>query len=282
MGETKVPVMESVRAAVAFAQLNAPQVSGVLAALMLVSLASAAAGRSLTGVLLFVAGVAVGLMANAALLRLAFADGHPGDREFRVGPLGFQWGQPEVRLLGAALLLVFLMLLAVLFWFVVAVLGGTAATVFSGSSTAVAASASRPDSPAMVTAAVLGLVLGLAMVWVGVRVCLYSPATIAEQRIQVFSTWPMTRGRFWPILGAIVLLLLPTIVLTGVDQAWQPAGPAGLVMAILIAAVNAFIEVPLICGLYAHLYKRLRAGQDAPAVTANAAAAGAAPKGPWG
>lgn len=280
MGATKVPVMDSVRAAVAFARLYAPRVSGVLGALMLASVASAVVGRSVLGVALFVVNMGLGLMANAALLRLAFADEHVGEREFRVGPLGFQWGPPELRLLGAGLLLIFLMLLGFLFWFVIAVLGGTAATVFSGSTADVAAAGTRPDSPAMLTAGVLGLAMAVALAWAGVRVCLYSPATVAERHIQVFSTWPLTRGRFWPILGALLVLMTPALVLALLQEAWRPLDGAGMGLAIAIAAVNSFVELPLICGLYAYLYKRLRT--DGVLEETASGAAVAAAKGPWG
>ena len=131
-------------------------------------------------------------------------------------------------------------------------------------------------APAMITAAVLGLALAAALIWVGIRVCLYSPATVAEQHVQVFSTWPLTRGLFWPILGAVVVLLAPALVLTLVEESWRASDAVGTGLAILVAAVNAFVELPLICGLYAHLYKRLRVG---PVLDETAPAA---VRGPWG
>jgi hypothetical protein len=133
----------------------------------------------------------------------------------------------------------------------------------------------------MLSLLILAFALGL--LWMAVRVCLYPAATIATQHIQVFSTWKLTGGNWWRIFAAFLLLLLPAIVLAGFLTASQryPALQAGF--AILSAAVNAFVEIPLFCGLYAYLYKHLRSASPAPApmpVAGGAPSAGLA--GPWG
>ena len=222
-------------------------------------------------------------MANAALLRLAFVDEHPADPDFAIGPQGFQFGRPELRLLGAIGLLLLFAVLAVLFLLLLAFVFTIALVVAVHGQTAVptAATTLPPDVQAMLSLLILAFALGF--LWMAVRVCLYPAATIATQHVQVFSTWTLTDGNWWRIFAAFLLLLLPAIVLAGFLSASQryPALQAGF--AILSAAVNAFVEIPLFCGLYAYLYKHLRSAAPAPAI---ATAAGEAPSaglaGPWG
>ena len=52
-------------------------------------------------------------MGYAALMRIAFADENPGEKEFAPGRGGFQWGMPEWRLIGAGLLMFFALAIAV-------------------------------------------------------------------------------------------------------------------------------------------------------------------------
>jgi len=115
MSHPKVSVMEAVASAVHFAQANVRHVAGILALVMVANIAGDVVGGSAFGIALGSAiTVLIGVIANGALLRLAFADEHPGDPEFRVGPQGFQWGKPETRLLGAVLLVFLFALLALL------------------------------------------------------------------------------------------------------------------------------------------------------------------------
>ncbi len=278
---TRPPVLDSVRAAIAFARSSVPRVAGVLALVMLLNVAGDVAGDRFAEIATFLAALLASLMANAALLRLAFSDEHAGDPEFRIGRQGFQFGRPEVRLLGAILLLALFGLLALLFLLLVVVILTVALLVTVHGQTVAPTAASKlpPDVQMMLSGLVL--IFALALLWVAVRVCLYPAATIAQKRIQVFSTWRLTAGSWWRIFAAFVLLLLPALVLAlllGVSQRYPVLQQA---LAVLSAAVNAFIEVPLFCGLYAHLYKQLRG--TAPLVaTGMAQDAGGGLAGPWG
>jgi hypothetical protein len=49
------------------------------------------------------------------------------------------------------------------------------------------------------------LVVAAPMVWVGVRLCLATPMTFAEHRISLRAAWSLTRGRFWPLFGMMLL-----------------------------------------------------------------------------
>ena len=280
---TKPSVMDSVRAAVAFARAGVPRVAGVLGLVMLLNIAGDAAQDHFAIVATFVAALLASLMANAALLRLAFAEEHQGDPEFAIGRQGFQFGRPETRLLGAILLLALFGFLAVLFLLLLVIIFTIALLVTVHGQTAAPTAATKlpPDVQAMVS--VLIGVFALAMLWVAVRICLYPAATIAQKRVQVFSTWALTAGVWWRIFAAFLILLSPAIVLAGLLAASQGVPALQLGVAVVAAAVNAFVEVPLFCGLYAHLYKLLRTVAPATAgapVLDRPAAAGLA--GPWG
>ena len=186
-------------------------------------------------------------------------------------------------MLGAIALLMLFAVLAVLFLLLLAFIFTIAMVVAVHGQTAVptAKTTLPPDVQAMLSLLILAFAAGL--LWMAVRICLYPAATIATGRIQVFSTWKLTEGAWWPIFAAFSVLLLPAIVLAGVLAASQhyPALQAGF--AILSAAVNAFVEIPLFCGLYAYLYKHLRGvAPPAPlgAVPGGTPSPGLA--GPWG
>jgi hypothetical protein len=67
--------------------------------------------------------------------------------------------------------------------------------------------------------AFLGLSLGLVVavvvvVWVGVRLSMALPATFDRRRFVLFDTWTLTRGRFWPLLGAYIVAWLMSLLVT--------------------------------------------------------------------
>jgi hypothetical protein len=268
-------VMEPVRAAIVFARANVTRVAGVLALLMLLNIGAIVLSRETASWLLFGLGLVVGLMAQGALLRLAFAEEHPGEKEFKVGPLGFQFGRPELNLLMALGLLVFLLSLALLFLLFLTFVFTIAAYGLGHASATPPAPGAKLPPEVQTIVSVLMFLFGLAVVWIGTRVCLYPAATVAERKVQVFSVWKLTDGRFWPIFAAILILAAPALLLE--VAAMAVSAPAiQLVLAFVSAAVNAFVEAPLLFGLYAVLYKKLRvAAAPTPVV-------GGAGAGPWG
>ncbi len=250
----RVPVLESVKASIDFLTYSVPQTFGVLTMVMLVNMAGWFMGSNPAAALVRLVAALVSVMAAGALLRLAFVDEHPGDATFRVGPLGLQWGMPEWRLLGGLALLGFLTLLAFLAWLMAVFIFGAAAVVASGSQTA---QAGHPSPAALQTAGALAVVVLAIGIWIAVRVCLYPAATVSLSRLQVFSTWTLTKGQFWPILAATLLLSLPAIVLSALAT-HVTAHSSTALLGLLWSAVNAFVELPLLNGLYAYLYRGLR------------------------
>jgi hypothetical protein len=55
---------------------------------------------------------------------------------------------------------------------------------------------------------ILGLILVGMMFWVGVRLSLATPMAFAEHRFSLRAAWSLTRGRFWSLLGMIVLTVI--------------------------------------------------------------------------
>lgn len=90
--------------------------------------------------------------------------------------------------------------------------------------------ASVADQGALAAAAGILGGLGLigALVFLFVRFSLAGPQTFAQGRVNIFGSWRLTRGRFWPILGAHLLAAIMGIIV------WI------LVMAIATAAVALF------------------------------------------
>jgi hypothetical protein len=271
----KISVQASVRAAFQFAKVTAPKTAGVLSIILLLDIASVLTPGSASpspGLLALKGFEALfGVMAQGALYRLAFASEHVGDPEFRIGPLGLQWGKPEMRLLGADLLLVFLFFLALLFWAMILIVSMGASMFVKG--TAAAPLSPTPQQASQMLLAFVPLILPALFVYV--RICLYGAATVAERKISVFSTWRLTRGNFWPILGAVFLIAVPIAVLNLLSALPGEPRAATIVLELLTCVLDAFLIRPMSCGLYAHIYSALRPTTGVEVVAA-------APRGPWG
>jgi len=91
-------------------------------------------------------------------------------------------------------------------------------------------------------------------VWLGVRVSLASVQTFAERRLNIFGTWTLTKGRFWPMFGmwvmAVIFVIIAAIVtlvlsyipliagggLAGIAQASSP-DPSTMTTGIIIGMI---------------------------------------------
>ena len=282
MAAPNFSVTDVVGRGVNFAKASWRQVLGVL--LLATVTAALAAGYGYAGrdgpagILSLINGL-VTFMATAALLRLAFRQDQPNRPDFQIGRQGVQWGNPETQLLLVALLLMFWAILAAsAVLFVIFLLA-----LFLGLSGAMAGlSASDPEALAEqlgpgvaggLGLLIIGLLVGL--IWLSVRLALYAPATVAAGRVRLFSTMRFTKGRFWKLLGALLLASLPTIlagvVASGVVEALgEPVAddedtkvvdlPAGLLLGLFTGAVVSLVQLPLITGVYAELYRRLGPG----------------------
>ena len=85
----------------------------------------------------------------------------------------------------------------------------------SGLLVGVVAMVARPAAGAMLVVLMVGS-LGV-MIFLGVRFSLAPALTFDRSRVTLFGSWPLTRGRFWPLLGAYVLTsaLIAVVYLLG-------------------------------------------------------------------
>lgn len=63
----------------------------------------------------------------------------------------------------------------------------------------------RPTAWSLAVIVALVLATVGAMVFVGVRLSLAMPITFARGRVELFDSWSMSKGRFWPMFGAYLL-----------------------------------------------------------------------------
>jgi hypothetical protein len=79
---------------------------------------------------------------------------------------------------------------------------------------------------------VIPLILAVAVIYLVVRLSPAAAASIARQRFSFFSAWAISRGRFWALFGAYVLLALMGVIATflleiaGFAAMMGAAGPA--------------------------------------------------------
>jgi hypothetical protein len=106
----------------------------------------------------------------------------PGEKGF----LHLRFGKDELRLTGVNLLLF-------------------AVGMFCLTAEIAAVGAAQQGSS---VAGIAAVVLLLASVWLGVRLTLATPMTFAQRRFAIADAWRASRGRFWPLLGMIVLAVI--------------------------------------------------------------------------
>lgn len=67
-------------------------------------------------------------------------------------------------------------------------------------------------------AAPLGVLAGVGAVglsiWGAVRLSLAAPMTFNNQKLEIAGAWRLTKGRFWPLLGAYVLAIILSILIS--------------------------------------------------------------------
>ncbi|MET0336122.1 MAG: hypothetical protein ABW063_00005, partial [Caulobacter sp.] len=112
------------------------------------------------------------------------------------GDRGFYMRLSGDELRQAGVMLAFtLMLLGVYFLLFMAMLAIGFGTAVGG----------RPSGWGIAVVVALALATVAAVVFVGVRLSLAMPISFVRRRVELFESWSMTKGRFWPMLGAYLL-----------------------------------------------------------------------------
>ena len=127
-----------------------------------------------------------------AVMRAAFNG--PGEN------LGYlRVGADELRQLGLALLTLLVFLAAYI---------GLAFGL--GLAVALVSAAGQPPAPVVVAISLIGVLAGMA--YLGVRLSLAPVLTFETRRINLFGSWALTKGRFWPLAATYGLTLLLILV----------------------------------------------------------------------
>lgn len=99
-------------------------------------------------------------------------------------------------------------LLLIAFYIVCAIVaGGAMASVFMGMQ-----GGGEPSPAAVIIPLVLGLLVVLALIYFSVRLAPAAATSVARRKFAFFDAWKVSKGRFWGLLGAFVLLFLMFIV----------------------------------------------------------------------
>ncbi|WP_292053777.1 MULTISPECIES: hypothetical protein [unclassified Brevundimonas] len=100
-----------------------------------------------------------------------------------------------------------------------------------------------------VFATLLMLAVGAGLIALGVRFCLAVPMTFAQGRITIFKSISLTKGRFWPLLGMILLASVLSIVVNFLGSI--VTGPLTMLSGgLTVLDGSAAISGPMVAGLF--------------------------------
>ena len=218
-------------------------------------------------------------LAWAALYRRAFAQTHPEEADFKLGPLGFQIGRPEATAFVASVLvgiLQFMLLFMLTLGFLAAMVGVAAPGHEPPKTLQDAMTLMGPMWPPSPRWRSVFLYLGGAVLlwsWINTRLSLSVPASVAERRVRVLSSWGLTKGHYWVMLAGNIILVAPSVALSYLQGFWLPSLVAALhwqafasdlqaVSLLISAAIVTFYQLPVVAGFNAYVYEQL--GPTAP------------------
>ena len=258
-------IAPAIRAGLAFWRTALTRLWGALALVTLVSLAGVAETAAGVGwewrLVTSLVEIAATVVAFGALFRLAVAGDGVSDRP---GPAGLQWTRVEWRIAGAFALTFFLILLialAVVFLILLLI-----AVLYVGFGSGATPAKGFMGSPAGQATLWFGGAGGIVLLWVLARLSLSIPATVHRGAVQVFSTWPLTRGRALLLVIVAVLLgipiflrlglpmLIPNTVAASVDNA-DGSATLSTGLRVFASLLGGVFQLPVLAGTLALIYR---------------------------
>lgn len=130
--------------------------------------------------------------------------------------------------------------------------------------------------------------VALLTIWVGVRLSLATPMAFKERHVSLVKAWELTRGRFWPMFGMILLSVIfyimiwvlvtviwfaVTMVAGGPDAVSQGGTPVALIAgaaAFVIQMLVSIVQLVMIYAPFAVAYQQLHGDQPANPLRARA------------
>lgn len=193
------------------------------------------------------------LIAVGALARLSVTDDLPGARANGLGPAGLQFGWPEARLVGAALLcLIFLVIVLIVLSLVVLAIFGTAGLDVAAIQARDWARVGPPWKLGLLAAVGTGAVF--VPLLLAVRLSLFIPATLGRRQMVSLNSMGVAYGSVTPLLGGLILTGVPMLILLSLIGTGVLAGPVGL-LALVIGLVG--LQLPLTLGFLGAVYRQL-------------------------
>lgn len=122
------------------------------------------------------------------------------------------------------------LILVAMIWFGVGVAGYILSVLAIGASTAGIIMALDDERLGLLTLLVSVVTVGFFWLWLSIRLAPASAMTIRDRRLKFFDAWGASRGRFWSLFGAYIVLSI--IIFFAAVIAWFVVGTA---------VVNAFI-----------------------------------------
>ena len=110
-------------------------------------------------------------------------------------------GMDELRLLGLMLLLMLAMIVLEVVGAIAVIIVASLLALLLGKGAGIA----------------IGVVIGLALfclfIWAAIRILPAGPLTMLERKIMIGPAWRLSRGRFWPLFGAYLVIVLILVAL---------------------------------------------------------------------
>jgi len=224
----------------------------VVTAGLFLALAMGAVPTPAQNVVAAVANVQI-LVSIGALARLSVSQSVKEARGLGLGPGGFQFKWPELRLVGAALLCVIFLTM------VIAILALVVLAIFGMADLDVAAIQARNWSAVgapwkLGVLAIVGMGALMIPLLLAVRLSLFVPATLGRGQMVSLNSMGIAYGSFWQILGGLIVTAAPTIGLLALIGTGMLTERMASVVGVVVLIG---LQLPLTLGFLGATYRQL-------------------------